>query len=537
MAVIESSTLNKVAPKPDVPVWLILITIMSGTLMAIIDSSIVNVALPTISGSLGASTDEISSISTVYILANVVVMPLNGYLTSLLGRKWYYAISLIIFTISSFLCGIATSLNALIFFRVIQGLGGGALMPTAQAILFETFPKEKHGQAMAVFGLAAMVGPAIGPTLGGWLVDNYGWRTIFSINILPGIIASTLALLFIKNPSFVKKPEGRFDYLGLTSLVVGVSSLQYVLEKGQENEWLQSNLILSLSITAIISIIFFIIWELKIKNPIVDLSVFKDRNFSAGNVVGVITGFGMFGINLILPLFLSSILGFNAMETGMAILPGALATASGMPLVGYLTDRLDARFIIAPGLCLFALSGFMMGNLTTQSGYWDFFWPRIIQGYSLSLLFVPLSKITMSQVPIKKMSGASGMYSLLRQLGGSVGIAILTTLLTYYSRQEYAHLSDYVNIGNPIAMDRFHQFQGLMMSKGFSTAKATQQAMLMLKGVTQRQALMLAYDNIFRFTSIIFVGSLVLLLFLKGKKASDKQSSSEPNADVHIVME
>lgn len=531
MAAIEVSVKN--TEKPDVPVWLILFTIMTGTLMAIIDSSIVNVALPTISGNLGVSPDEISSISTVYILANVVVMPLNGYLTALIGRKWYYASCLILFTISSFLCGVAWSLDSLILFRVIQGLGGGALMPTAQSILFETYPKEKHGQAMAVFGLAAMVGPAIGPTLGGWLVENYGWRTIFNINIIPGIIASTLALIVIKNPAYLKKPEGRFDYLGSISMVLGVCSLQYVLEEGQKNDWFDSNIILGLSITSVLSILFFIYWERRTKNPIVDLSVFNDRNFSAGNIIGVITGFGLFGINIILPLFLASILGYNSMESGMAIFPGAVATAMCMPLIGRIADKVDPRFLIAPGISLFAISGILMGTLTTQSGYWDFFWPRIVQGISLSLLFVPLSKVTMGQVPVIKMAGAAGVSSLLRQLGGSIGIAILTTLLTYYSRVEYAHLSDYVNIGNPLALERFKQLQGLMISKGYSLDQATHQALAMLKGLTQKQALMLAYDNLFRITAYVFIFSLILLFFIKGKKKDSNNNGSE----VHMIME
>ena len=438
-----------------------------------------------------------------------------------------------------FFCGVAWSLNSLIFFRVIQGLGGGALIPTAQAILFETFPREQHGKAMALFGVAAMAGPAIGPTLGGWLVDMYGWRMIFDINIIPGIIAIALTILFIKNPAYLKKPEGRFDYLGLTSLIVGVSSLQYVLEKGQEHDWFDSNLIITLTIAGIFSIVFFIIWELRAKNPIVDLSVFKDRNFTLGNIIGVVTGFGLYGLNLILPLFLSSILGYNSFETGMAILPGALATAVGMPIGGTLADKIDPRFLIAPGIFFYSVSGYMMSALTTQSGYWDFFWPRIIQGLALAFIFVPLSKITMSQLTISKMSSASGLYSLLRQLGGSIGIAILTTLLTYYSKQEYAHLSEYVNIGNQIALDRFHLFQGLMLSKGFSQERATQQALLMLKGVTQKQALMLAYDNLFRLTAFIFICSISLLLLIKGKNnsSSSGEKKQDKQSEMHLSME
>lgn len=533
MAAVNTISAVSEKDKPDVPVWLIMVTIMTGAVMAIIDSSIVNVALPTISGSLGVSADEIGSISTSYILANVVVMPLNGYLTSLMGRKWYYAASLIIFTVSSFLCGIASSLSELVVFRIIQGLGGGALMPTAQAILFETFPKEKHGQAMAFFGIAAMAGPAIGPTLGGWLVDSYGWRSIFNINVIPGIATSVLTILFIKNPAYLNKIKGKFDFFGLISLIIGLSSMQYVLEKGLDNEWFQSNLILALTITSVVSIAFFIFWELRVQNPVVDLSVYKNRNFSAGNIVGVVTGFGLFGLNIILPLFLSSILGFNSFETGMAVLPGALATAAGMPIVGSLADRIDVRLLIAPGICVYALSGFLMSSLTTQSGYWDFFWPRIIQGFALAFLFVPISKISMSQLPLSKMSGASGLYSLVRQLGGSIGIAILTTLLTYYSKIEYSHLADYVNIGNPLAAERLHMLQGFMQSKGVSSAQASQQALMMLKGITMKQALVLSYDNLFRLTSVIFLCSLPLLLFLDPRKIGPDEKKTE----VHLASE
>jgi len=509
---------TKEVKETEVSIVIILIIIMTGAIMSVINSSIVNVALATISGNLGASTTEIASISTIYILANVLIMPLNGYLTSLFGRKYYYAISLAIFTISSLLCSMAWNLDSLVIFRFMQGLGGGALMPTAQAIIFEIFPKEKHGRAMALFGVAVMVAPTVAPTLGGWLIDNYNWHFIFNINILPGIFATIMTLIFIKTPDYVSKPEGRFDFIGLSSLIIGLSSLQFILEKGQENDWFESNLILFMTLTSIIFIIFFIYWELNTKNPIVDLSVFKDRTFTFGNIVGIVNGFGLYGVNLIFPLFLSSILGFNAFQTGMIILPGAIATAVGMPISGFLADKIDPRISIFIGLLFYAGSTWSLGSLTTQSGYWDLFLPRIVQGFALAMLFVPLSKITMSQIPREKMANASGLYSLLRQLGGSVGIAILTTLLANYTKLEYAHLAEYVNTFNPQAVQKLQVLQGFMMSKGISSNLAYQQALMMLKGSVQKQGLMLAYNNLFKLTSVIFIVCIFLVIFLKNKK-------------------
>lgn len=526
--------LNAVEEKVP-PLSMVILTVIIGALMSIIDASIINVALSSISGNLGASTSEVTSISTVYILANVIIMPLNGYLTAFFGRKNYYALCLFLFTVSSMLCGIAWDLNSLVFFRLIQGIGGGALMPTAQAIMFESFPQEKRGQAMAIFGLAAMVGPAIGPTLGGWLVDSYSWRTIFFINVPPGIIAVIMTFLFIRNPAYMKKPEGRFDIIGLLSMIIGISTLQYFLEKGQENDWFDSRIITACAISSIVFLTFFVIWETKIKNPIVDLKIFKDTTFAAGNVLGVVTGFGLYGLNLILPLFLSTILGYNSFQSGMAVLPGAIATAFAMPMVGNLVSKFDPRLLIAPGIFVFSLSGWLLSGLTTSSGYWDFFFPRVIQGFSLAFIFVPLSTIAMGQIPAAQMANASGLFSLMRQLGGSIGIAIMTTLLGYYSKLEYGHLMDYVNSYNPAATERLQLLQSYMMSKGTSADIASQQALTMLKGIVQKQSLMLAYDNLFQLTAFVFVCSSALLVFVKTQKT--KKQSNDDGAEMHMIME
>jgi len=317
------------APPSQRNVALILVTstVMIGMIMAIIDASIVNVALNTMAGTLGASIDEIGWVATGYILSNVIIMPLNGYLTALLGRKRFYAGCIAIFTIASFLCGTANNVWLLVFYRIVQGLGGGALLPTAQAILFESFPPERRGQSMAYFGLAAMVGPAIGPTLGGYIVHNYRWPLIFYINIPLGILGFFMTLAFIEDPDYLRRVRERVDWIALAAMTVGIASLQYVLERGEHDDWFNSGLIVVLAVASVGGIALFIYRELRDPHPFVDLTVFRSRAFSVGNVVGIVTGFGLFGLMLVLPLFLQIVLNFDPWQTGLVLLPGAIATA------------------------------------------------------------------------------------------------------------------------------------------------------------------------------------------------------------------
>ena len=466
---------------------------MLGLIMAIIDSTIVNVALPTLGGNLGATVDEVAWVATGYILANVCVMPLNGWLTALLGRKRFYAISLAVFTIASFLCGTAHSIWMLVFYRVIQGLGGGALQPTAQAILFESYPVEKRGAAMAIFGMGAMVGPAIGPTLGGYIVDNASWPLIFYINIPIGIVAFLMTLAFIPNPKFIQKPKGGIDWAGLGLLTAGLASLQYVLERGERDDWFDSSTIVILTTVAVVAIALFIYKALRDKHPIVDLRVFKFRSFSIGSVLGTIMGFGLFGTALILPLFFQDILGFTAFDTGMALLPGALSSAVSMAIVGRILGKIDGRWAIVAGMVLFAWSTWLLGGLNTQAGYWDVYWPRLIQGFALGFLFVPLSTISLGDVPIHELAGATGVYTLLRQLGGSFGIAILTTMLAHESAIAWNVLAS-----------------GVTSTHGQSLGTLTQ--------MVAQQSTMIAYDYLFRFVAIVFIVATPLVFLIRVRK-------------------
>ncbi len=485
---------------------------MLGVIMAIIDTSIVNVALPNMAGNLGAATDEISWVATGYILANVVIMPLNGWLTALLGRKRFYATSLAIFTISSLLCGTAHDVWTLVFWRIVQGIGGGALQPTAQAILFESYPPEKRGGAMAIFGMGAMVGPAIGPTLGGAIVDNFSWPLIFYINIPIGILAFAMTFLFIRDPVYITKPRRGADWLGLGAMTTGIAALQYVLERGQREDWFSSPAIVTLTLVSIFALAFFIVRELRDPAPFVDLSVFRSRSFAAATTIGIVSGFGLYGLNLVLPLFFQNVLGFDALQTGYALLPGAIATALSMPIAGRLTTVLDPRVEIAIGLGMFAAGSWLMGGLNQYAGFWDIFWPRTLQGFALGFLFVPLTTVALAGISRSAMSNATGLYTLVRQLGGSLGIAILELIQT--RREAYAQAIFAANVTlshGPVAV----------MLHG---AQSQAQALATLAAMVAQNATVVSYDYVFRFCAIVFAVSLPTVFLL----AKPKRTESAP---------
>jgi DHA2 family multidrug resistance protein len=490
---------------------------MLGLIMAIVDTSIVNVALTNMAGTLGASIDEIGWVATGYILASVIVMPLNGWLTARFGRRNFYAACIVIFTVSSFLCGTATSVWQLVAYRVLQGIGGGALQPTAQAILFESYPPEKRSGAMAIFGLGAMVGPAIGPTLGGYIVDNYSWPLIFYINLPIGIAAFFMTLAFIKDQSYVKRSTHPVDWLGLGMLTAGVASLQYVLERGQTEDWFGSQTIVIMTVISVCAIVSFIIREIRDPQPLVDLSVFKSRSFTAGNIIGIITGFGLFGSALMMPLYYQNVLRFTAMDTGLALLPGAIATAVSMPIAGRITKWVDARVSIAFGLVMFAVGCWMVGGLNQQAAFSDTLWPRAIQGFALGFMFVPLTTVTLAEISRAKMSNATGVYTLVRQLGGSLGIAILQLYETRRQDSAYAQIASGVTMANQNVSNMLHGManQTGMLNNLFS--------IVMLNAET------VAYNDVFRLCAVLFILAVPSVFLLR--------KTSVTGAPVEAVVE
>lgn len=490
--------------KADPPLAMITLTVMLGLIMAIIDTSIVNVALTNMAGNLGASIDEIGWVATGYILANVIVMPLNGWLTARFGRRNFYATCIVVFTIASLLCGTATNVWQLVIYRVIQGFGGGALQPTAQSILFESYPPEKRAGAMAIFGLGAMVGPAIGPVLGGLIVDNYSWPLIFFVNIPIGIVAFLMTMAYIRDPEYVARDTSPIDFVGLGLLTAGVASLQYVLERGQREDWFQSPTIDILIVIAVVSLVVFCVKAWRDANPLVDLKVFRSRAFSAGSIIGVISGFGLYGTALILPLFFQNVLGFTATEAGMALLPGAIATAASMPIASQLVQRIDGRILIAFGLFAFAVSTWWMGGFNQASGYWNVVGPRMVQGFALGFLFVPLTTASLGEISRAKMANATGIYTLVRQLGGSIGIAILQTLQTRYAEGAYTGLASSVTPARAPVSHYLHDLHGSVSQ---------------LYAMVMVNATVISYDMVLRVCAIVFVLSMPLVFLLTWTRA------------------
>jgi MFS transporter, DHA2 family, multidrug resistance protein len=495
--------------------------------MQVIDSSIVNVALPDMMGNLGASLDEIAWVSTGYILASVIVIPLTGWLGAMFGRKRYFVSSIILFTLSSFFCGASHSLGALIFWRIVQGVGGGALMTVSQAVLFEAFPREEAGMAMALFGLGVMVGPTIGPTLGGWLTDNYGWPWIFYINLPVGILAAVMIATYVHDSIHQQKPPS-VDYIGIALLTVSVGALQYVLEHGQREDWFESSLITGLTVTGVVGGGLLLWRELTTEHPVIDFRVLRHRQMSVGTLLGVVMGVGLYAMSFTLPVFLQSNLRMTAEQTGIVMLPGAIATALSMFFVGQLSKRFDPRLLITMGALIFAFAAWQLSRVTGESGGSDFFWPLIWRGVGLGLMFVPLTTITLAELSPRELPQGTGLYNFFRQLGGSFGIAAIATLLTRYTTQIHSTLAEHVSSTDPSSLSRLEGLTRGMMARGSDMWLARRQALTIIDRQITAQASVIAYSRIYMLSALLILSLIPLLVLVRQTKGS---------AGSHAVME
>lgn len=497
--------------------YLIAIAVTLAAVLELIDTSIVNVAIPHMMGNLGATIDEIAWVSTGYIIANVIVIPMSGWLSSWFGRKRYLTTSIMLFVAASFFCGAAGSLWSLVFWRVIQGLGGGALLSTAQATLFEAFPPEEVGIGQAMFGMGVMVGPTLGPTLGGWIVDNFNWPWIFYINVPLGIIAALMTATYVHDAEHQERARS-IDFAGIGLLAVSVGSLQWMLERGERYDWFDSRLVTSLALISATSFVLLIWRELTAKEPVINFRVLKSRQLAAGVSIAAVLGLALFGSIFVLPIFLQTLHGLTANQTGMVILPGAIASAVTMAFVGRNANRLDARATITVGAVLFFIAMWKLATMTLISGPEETFWPLILRGVGLGLIFVPLTNASMAELKVRELAQGTGMFNLTRQLGGSLGIAAMATLLTRFTRVNKSLLTEHITTMDPVSLGRLDQLMHGLMARGISPAMARQQALIVMDRQVSAQASVLAFSRIYILSGAILLACLpLLLLFRTGK--------------------
>jgi MFS transporter, DHA2 family, multidrug resistance protein len=493
------------------------------SLLEIVDTTIVNVALNDMKGSLGATLSDVSWVITAYAIANVIIIPMTSWLSQQFGRRNYFTASIIIFTVTSFLCGNSTNIWELVLFRFIQGLGGGALLVTAQTIITESYPVEKRGMAQAIYGMGVIMGPTLGPPLGGYIVDHFSWPFIFYINVPLGIIATVLTLMYIKSPKYSEKLKAnQVDWLGIVYLTMFVGSLQYVLEHGQQDDWFNNNTIITLSIISLFGLLFFIKRELTYKYPIVNLRVLKDTNLRVGVLLSFILGFGLYASTFLIPIYTQSILRWPATAAGMLLIPSSVMTAFMMPLVGRMLQKgVSQKYLIVIGFLVFFFFTFWMYKIMTpDTGEEHFWWPLIMRGIGLGLLFVPITSLSLSNLKGKEIGDGAAFTGMLRQLGGSFGIAIVTTFISRFGQEHRAQLVAHLDKTSFQVQNQINMMQKGFMSKGYTFNEALNKAHQVLDLKVMKQANVLAFMDIFLYLGILFLICIPLVMILKTGKST-----------------
>jgi len=515
--------------------WFILAGLITAAILQVLDTTIVNVALPQMAGNLGATSEEIGWVVTGYILSNVIVLPMTAFLTLRFGRKRYLTASIIVFIVASFFCGTSHSLGEIVFWRVIQGAGGAALLSTSQATLVQVFPKSEQGIVQSLFLMSLTVAPTLGPTLGGYITDNYSWNWCFLINVPIGILAAFFVVTFLHDAEAPSK-SGTVDWLGIGLLAVGLGSMQYVLEEGERNDWFQSSFISSLAALSVFSLVGLVWWQLSPRNraPVINFRVLQNRTLSVSLFLFVVLGFGIYGGTYLFPLLSQNVLGFTSMQTGLALLPGGIATGVSIVFCGAILNRpkplVDIRWIIVFGTLVTMLSMWMLGHLSTQSGAGDASLALLLRGFGTGFLFVPINQAAFASLKKTELQQASGLLSLSRQLGGSFGIALLATFVQQHIQLHRVELLSHYSLGNDVFTQRLHGIAGGLLSSGMGPVEAPLAALRLLELSLMRQATMMSYNDAFLIVLIVNLVTLPAVLLLR-------RPNPEAAAHVEAVME
>jgi DHA2 family multidrug resistance protein len=510
--------------------WAITFSVMMVTVMQVLDTSITNVALPHMQGSFSASIDEMSWVITSYLAANAVVIPASGWLTAVFGRRRFYLICTVTFTTASFLSGIAPNLEFLVAMRILQGLGGGPVIPMAQAIMWEIFPLKERGTAMAVWGFGIMLAPILGPTAGGWIADNWSWRWIFYINLPIGVIAFFMVSAFLFDAPFHRRPR-HVDVAGIVLMVLGFGCLQYVLDLGERHDWFDSPLIVACGVLAVGMLIGFVIREIVADEPILDVNVFNDRNFGVSSLAIFLIGFSFNSSVLLVALYTQKILGYDAWTAGLTLAPGGLGTMIALMISGRLVSRMDQRVMLAGGCLLQVVALWMMTHVTATMDFWSLAWPRFLQGFSSGFLFVPLQALALATIPTERLANATAAYNVVRNIGGSMGVAIATTLLARRSQQHQAILTSHVHVWNPAVTERLQEWTAYFGTQGADQFTAARRATAMLYRETIVQAQILSYADDFWLMLVTYCAVLILVPFMRRVRSdATRDRRPEPTA-------
>jgi DHA2 family multidrug resistance protein len=505
-------------PKADINPWLIAATVMLATFMEVLDTSVANVSLPHIAGNLSASVDEATWVLTSYLVANGIVLPMSGWFSILFGRKRFYMTCVVIFTVSSMACGLAPSLPLLVLFRILQGLGGGALQPISQAILVESFPREKQGMAQAVYGMGVVVAPVIGPTLGGWITDNYSWRWIFFINIPVGILSLVMTYMMVHDPPYLadrRKKGVSIDGVGIGLLALGLASLELMLDEGQKEDWFSSRMIVTAAVLGAFGLISVVLWELRQKQPVVDFRMLKDRNFAIATGAMFLLGFVLYSSTALIPIFLQTLMGYNATLSGEVISPGGIAIIIMMPIVGRLVSKVDPRWLVMSGLAVSAVGLFQMSHFDLDITFRNAMTARIVQSIGLAFLFIPINVTAFAFVPKEKTNYATGLVNLARNIGGSSGIALTTTMLFRRTQFHQQNMVSHMTLLDGNYQSALQALSQTLEQTGSNATQALGQAQATLYGMLQRQAMMRAFVDIFWLLGIVFLAVAPVVLLMK----------------------